>query len=231
MESILVLTHADETGAALTKASLEAVTAGKELSARLNASLTIGIVAADAAAAASSIASTGARLLAVSGEAFAQPRYATDAAALEALCRAANATIVLAPASSRFARVAAGVAHRLGGFIDTHITALGGAETVEATRWFYRQRIEAVLTRDARPWFLLLDPGTHAAFAGQSAAAQVEADHRPTPRDPHHRQRPPRPLARRSKPSAPMPNFSSSPAPAGQKSSPTAKSMPPKPAN
>ena len=174
MESILVLLHADETGAALTNASLEAVTAGKKLSAQLNASLTIGIVAADSAAAASSIASTGVRLLAVSGEAFAQPRYSTDAAALEALCRAANATIVLAPDSSRFARVAAGVAHRLGGFIDTHITALGGAETVEATRWFYRQRIEAVLTRDARPWFLLLDPGTHAAFAGQSAPAPVE---------------------------------------------------------
>ncbi|MGD0520601.1 MAG: hypothetical protein ABSA48_05035 [Terracidiphilus sp.] len=174
MEAIFVLTHADETGAVLTKASLEAVTAGKDLAARLNASLTIGIVAFDATAAASALASTGARLLAVSGEAFAQARYATDAAALEALCRAANATIILAPASSRFARVAAGVAHRLGGFIDTHITAIGGAETVEATRWFYRQRVEAVLTRDARPWFLLLDAGTHAAYAGQPAPAQVE---------------------------------------------------------
>jgi electron transfer flavoprotein alpha subunit len=28
-----------------------------------------------------------------------------------------------------------------------------------ATRWFYRQRIEAVLTRGERPWFLLLDAG------------------------------------------------------------------------
>ena len=174
MESILVLTHADETGAALTKASLEAVTAGQELTARLNASLAIGIVAADATSLIKSLPSAGARLLAVSGEAFAQPRYASDAAALEALCRAANATIVLAPASSRFARVAAGVAHRLGGFIDTHITAIGGAESVEVTRWFYRQRVEAVLTRDARPWFLLLDAGTHAAYAGQPATAQIE---------------------------------------------------------
>ena len=174
MENILVLTHADETGSALTKASLEAVTAGMELAARLSAPLTIGIVAADAAAAASAVASTGARLLAVSGEAFAQARYATDAAAVEALCRAAEATIVLAPGSSRFTRIAAGVAHRLGGFIDTHITALSGAETVEASRWFYRQRIEAVISRAARPWFLLLDAGTHAAFAGASGAAQVE---------------------------------------------------------
>jgi len=37
MENILVLTHADETGSALSKASLEAVTAGKELAARLSA--------------------------------------------------------------------------------------------------------------------------------------------------------------------------------------------------
>jgi electron transfer flavoprotein alpha subunit len=174
MESILVLTHADETGSALSKPSLEAVTAGKELAAQLKAPLTIGIVAADATAAANSLASTGARLLAVSGEAFAQARYASDAAACEALCRAAGASIVLAPSSARFTRVAAGVAHRLGGFIDTHITALGGAETVEATRWFYRQRVEAVISRDARPWFLLLDAGIHAAYAAESGAAQVE---------------------------------------------------------
>jgi electron transfer flavoprotein alpha subunit len=174
METILVLTHADETGSALTKASLEAVTAGLELTARLSAPLTIGIIAADAATAASSLPSSGARLLAVSDEAFAQARYATDAAAAEALCRAASATIVLAPGTSRFTRIAAGVAHRLGGFVDTHITALGGTETVEASRWFYRQRIEAVLSRSARPWFLLLDAGTHAAFVGDAAAAQVE---------------------------------------------------------
>jgi len=131
MDTILVLTHADESGSALTKASLEAVTAGLELAAQIKAALAIGIVGADATAAAGILASTGARLLAVTGEAFAQARYATDAAACEALCRAANATIVLAPGTSRFTRVAAGVAHRLGGFIDTHITALGGADAVD----------------------------------------------------------------------------------------------------
>jgi electron transfer flavoprotein alpha subunit len=174
METILVLTHADETGFSLSKASLEAVTAGKELAARLSASLTIGIVAADATAAASVLASTGARLLGVSGEAFSQARYASDVIAAEALCRAAKATIVLAPGTSRFTRVAAGAAHRLGGFIDTHITALGGTDTVEATRWFYRQRIEAAISRDVRPWFLLLDAGTHVAFVGASQPVQIE---------------------------------------------------------
>jgi electron transfer flavoprotein alpha subunit len=174
MENILVLTHTDESGSALTKASLEAVTAGLELAALLSASLTIGIVAVDAAVAASAIASTGARIIAVSGEAFTQARYASDAVAAEALCRAANATIVLAPGTSRFTRIMAGVAHRLGGFIDTHITALSGTENIEASRWFYRQRIEAVISRNARPWFLLLDAGTHTAFAGASGTAQVE---------------------------------------------------------
>jgi electron transfer flavoprotein alpha subunit len=174
MESILVLTHADESGSALTKASLETVTAGRELAARLSANLAIGIVAADAQAIAGVLASTGARLLGVSGPDFAQARYASDAAAVEALCRAAGATIVLAPCTSRFVRVAAGVAHRLGGLIDTHITALSGSETIEASRWYYRQRVEAVISRDARPWFLLVDAGTHAAYAEESGAANVE---------------------------------------------------------
>ena len=174
MESVLVLTHADETGSALTRHSLEAVTAGKELAARLGASLTIGIVAADGNRVASAVKNAGPRLLAVRGEAFAQARFASDAAACEALCRAAQATIVVAPQSSRFARVMAAVAHRIGGVIDTHITALAGAETVEATRWFYRQRIEAVVNRTARPWFLLLDSGTHEPYAGEAGDAQVD---------------------------------------------------------
>jgi electron transfer flavoprotein alpha subunit len=68
----------------------------------------------------------------------------------------------------------AAVAHRVGGLIDTHITAIGGAANLEATRWFYRQRIEAVVSREKRPWFLLLDAGTHPAFAGEAAPAQAE---------------------------------------------------------
>jgi electron transfer flavoprotein alpha subunit len=173
-ESILVLTHADETGSALTKASLEMVTAGIELAMRLGAPLAIGIVAADATAAADSIAGYGARVLGVSGDAFDHARYGSDAAACEALCKAANATIVLAPGSSRFARVAAGVAHRLGGCADTHITSIAGEARIEASRWFYRQRIEAVITRTARPWLLLLEAGTHAPFAATEGNVEIE---------------------------------------------------------
>jgi electron transfer flavoprotein alpha subunit len=143
--------------------------------------LTIGIVAQDATSLAGALANAGARLLGVSGEAFAQARYASDAAACEALCRAAQASIVLAPHSSRFARVMAGVAQRVGGVIDTHIAALaphiaaiGGAESIDASRWFYRQRVEAVLSRTSRPWFLLLDGGTHAPYAGDAGEVKIE---------------------------------------------------------
>ena len=174
MESILVLTHADETGANLTRSSLETVSAAQQLAASMNATLTVGIVAVDAAAAASAVASASSRILAVSGEAFIHARYATDAAACEALCRAAQATLVLAPSSSRFVRVAAGVAHRLNGVIDTHITSVAGADSVQASRWFYRQRVEAVLSREKRPWFLLLDAGTCAPFAAEPLPASVE---------------------------------------------------------
>jgi electron transfer flavoprotein alpha subunit len=174
MESILVLTHADETGSSLTRGSLEAVAAGKDLAAKLSATLNIGLVAVDTTKAVAAIASPAARILAVCGEAFAQARYATDAAACEALCRAAQATLVIAPSTSRFARVAAGVVHRLGGVIDTHITSIASDESIQASRWFYRQRVEAVLTRDKRPWFLLLDPGTCTPFVAEPAAATIE---------------------------------------------------------
>lgn len=174
MESILILTHADETGAALTKASLEAITAGQELAARVSAPMTIGIIASQPQLLSKGLPSAG---VAVSGEAFAQPRYATDAAACEALCRATAATVVLAPNSSRFARVMAGVAYRLGGVIDTHIASLGGQNTIEASRWLYRQRIEAVVTREPRPWFLLLDPGTHTPFIADASAPAPAIQH------------------------------------------------------
>ena len=173
-ELILVLTHADETGSTLTKGSLEAVTAGKELAARLGAQLVIGIVAVDAVSAAKPISRSGARVLGVSGEAFAQARYASDAGACEALFKAAQATMVLAPQSSRMARLAAGVAHRIGGKIDTHITSIRGEGDIEVSRWFYRQRIETVITRAARPWILLLESGVYPPFAGEDASVAVE---------------------------------------------------------
>jgi len=172
MESILLLAHTEADGA-LAKPALEALTAALEL----GGELTVGLVGGSVEPAANLVAAAGARrILAVTGEPFTQPRYATDAAAAEAIARAAGAAIVLAPATARWARALPGVAYRLGGRIDTHATGLAERDGVPAVnRWFYRQRMEAVLTRTARPWLVLLDAGCFAPWSGAvSGAAQVE---------------------------------------------------------
>ncbi|MBL8179528.1 MAG: electron transfer flavoprotein subunit alpha [Bryobacterales bacterium] len=161
METILVLLHT-EAGAPVGKAGLEVLEAARGL----GGDVAIGLVGADCAAAAASVAGAG-RLLAVEGEAFAQPRYATDASAAEALVKAAGAGIVLAPATSRWARCLPGVAQRAAGRIDTHVTGLNDGTL---TRWYYRQRIEASLRRAERPWFLLLEAGIGPAYAAAGAA-------------------------------------------------------------
>jgi electron transfer flavoprotein alpha subunit len=74
------------------------------------------------------------------------------------------------------------VAYRLSGRVDTHATSLTSANGAPAvTRWFYRQRMDAVLSRTQRPWVVLLDPGCVAPWSsapdapGASGTATVEA--------------------------------------------------------
>ena len=171
MEPILLLAHT-EPDSSLAKPALEALAAALAM----GGELTIGLIGSGAQAAADRVAGAGAkRILAVTGEAFAEPRYATDAAAAEALCRAAGASLVVAPGTSRCARAMAGVAFRLGGRVDTHAASLAARNGAPAvTRWFYRQRMEAVLTRAERPWFVLLDAGCVEPWSGASGAATVE---------------------------------------------------------
>ena len=171
MEPILFLAHTEADGT-LVKNALEALSAAIAL----GGPLTVGLVGSTVEAAARQIAASGAgRILAVEGTEFGQPRYATDAAAAEALCRASGAALVLAAHTSRWARAIPGVAARLKGRADTHATGIVIVNEVPAvTRWFYRQRMEAVLTRSPRPWFVLLESGCAAAFAGAPADAAVE---------------------------------------------------------
>ncbi|MGB9073143.1 MAG: hypothetical protein WCC22_10795 [Terriglobales bacterium] len=175
-QSVLFLAHVSESGSTLPKAAYEVLGAALDLAKQLGVPLTIGLIGAEVAAAAESVANAGAeRILAVAGPDFAQARYATDAAAAEALCRATVADLILAPATSRFMRVLPGVAHRLGGCVDTHVSSLeAGHGELCATRWFYRQRIEGVIRRDGRPWVLLLDSGCHAPWTGAPGPAKVE---------------------------------------------------------
>ncbi len=172
METILVLAHT-ETDGSLAKAALEALGVAKTL----GGALIVGLVGENIQPAANSIASCGAaKFLGVTGTEFSQARYATDAAAAEALCKAAGAAIVIAPATSRWNRVLAGVAHRLGGRADTHVTAITAANNVvSVNRWYYRQRMEAVLQRTQRPWVIALEAGCCEAWKGSVGSATVEA--------------------------------------------------------
>ena len=171
METILLLTHADAG-----KPALEALAAAKEL----GGTLIIGLFGTDVQTAANQMAGCGAtKFLGVTGADFAQARYVSDAAAAEALVKAAHATIVIVPATSRMNRIVAGVAHRCGGRADTHvtgITATGPAPSgASITRWYYRQRMEAAQSRAHRPWFIALDPGCHVPDASAPGTATVES--------------------------------------------------------
>ena len=174
-QNILFLAHVDESGEALPKAAYEGLGAALDLAEQVGGSLTIGLVGEDIQAAANTVAAAGARIVGVSSPDYVQPRYSTDSAAAEAICREVSAELVLAPATSRFLRVLPGVAQRLKGQVDTHITSIENAEgAISARRWFYRQRLEAVIQRQARPWFLLLDSGCNEAWCGAQATAQIK---------------------------------------------------------
>ncbi|MEJ2201130.1 MAG: hypothetical protein P8X63_08980 [Desulfuromonadaceae bacterium] len=175
MEKILFLAHTQADGS-LPKAAHETLTAALELAQQLQAPLTVGLFGAAVQSAADTLAGTGAsRFLAVQGEDFGPSRYATDAAAVEALVRASEASLILAPTSSRFSRVLPGVAQRLNGRIETHISAMeGSADGLQVQRWYYRQRMKATLSRQQRPWLLLVDAGIYPAWQGAAGSAQLE---------------------------------------------------------
>jgi electron transfer flavoprotein alpha subunit len=170
MDTILFLAHTEADGT-LANPALEALGSAVDLNQALSGELVVGLYGAQVQSAANSLANCGAqKFLAVQGDAFSTARYSTDAAACEALAKAAAASIVITAGTSRAARVMAGVAHRLGGVVDTHVTSVvADSGSLQATRWFYRQRIEGSQTRTGRPWILLLDPGNHAAWTGEPA--------------------------------------------------------------
>jgi electron transfer flavoprotein alpha subunit len=176
METILLLAQTEADGA-LALSAREALHAARTLKkAAADSTLVIGLVGETVQAAADSIAASGAEAyFGVAGVDFAQPRYATDAAAAEAICRAAQTTVVVAPATSRWNRVLPGVAQRLGGRVDTHVTGVADAGGRPAiNRWYYRQRMEGTINRTQRPWFVLIDPGSQPACECGAGMAKVE---------------------------------------------------------
>jgi electron transfer flavoprotein alpha subunit len=177
METILLLAHTENEGV-VAKSARQALRAAATLHKAIAGSkLVVGLIGENVQAAANSIAACPAtKYYGVSGAEFTQSRYATDAAAAEAICKSAQATVVVAPATSRWNRVLPGVAQRLGGCADTHVTGVGVSEgAIGINRWYYRQRMEAVLQRARRPWFILVDPGAQPACECGGGAATVEA--------------------------------------------------------
>lgn len=168
---VLFLAHAEADGG-LSKAACEALTAARGL----GGELVVGLYGAEVQKAADQIAGCGAaKFLGVAGPDFATARYASDAAACEALAKAAQAELIVMPSTSRASRVAPGVAARLGAAVDTRLTGLEAAGgKIVATRWFYRQRILGKVERDARPWLVTVDSGCFTPFEG-AGAASVEA--------------------------------------------------------
>ncbi|MDR3457479.1 MAG: electron transfer flavoprotein subunit alpha [Verrucomicrobiae bacterium] len=176
METILVLAHT-ETNGSLAAPAREALHTAATLHKSLAGSkLVVGLIGDHVQAAANSIAAGPAtKYFGVTGADFNQARYATDAAAAEAICKAAQATVVVAPATSRWARVLPGVAQRLGGRADTHVTGVAVADgKIFVSRWYYRQRMEGALTRIPRPWFLGIDPGSQPPCECGAGTAAVE---------------------------------------------------------
>jgi electron transfer flavoprotein alpha subunit len=175
-KSILFLAHPDESGATLPKAAFEALATAVDLANQFGAALTLGLIGGEVQPAADSIAASGAaRILAIAGPEFAAPRFASDAQAAEVLCRAADAELILAPATSRFLRALPVLAHRLRARVDTHVSSLRLVDgKLTATRWFYRQRIEGVFHPEERPWIVLLDSGCHEPWQGLPSTVTVE---------------------------------------------------------
>lgn len=176
METLLFLAHTDLDGS-LAKPALEALATARALAASLNnAPLIVGLMGPEVQAAADSIADCGAaKFIGVRHEALRDAHYATDATAAQALCAAAQATVVIAAHTSRFARAMSGVALRLNGRVDTHVSGISVSDgKVATTRWFYRQRIEGTQQRSQRPWVMLMDAGSSAPFQGTSKPVAIE---------------------------------------------------------
>ncbi|RPI02603.1 MAG: electron transfer flavoprotein subunit alpha [Calditrichaeota bacterium] len=170
MDKILFISHTEENGG-LSEHALEVLTAAAELANATSSELTIGLFGGSTAAAVKQISGT---VFTVEGAEFAVPRYATDAAAAEAIVNAAQATVVVAPGDSRMMRFLSGVAARLNGKVDAHITSITAGAEISLNRWYYRQRMQAEIKRSARPWFFAVESGIFQPCKS-AGAAQVKA--------------------------------------------------------
>ncbi len=175
MADILLILHTESDGS-FARSALESVTTAANLAAGSGGTFDVGVIGADAAAGADGIAGCGAaKFYVVEDAAVGVPRYATDVKAVEALIKASGAAVILAPGTSRCSRCLPGAAFRCGAQVDTHVVALNAAGGVlSVQRWYYRQRILTTLSRESRPWALLLDGGISPVWQGAAGSAVKE---------------------------------------------------------
>jgi electron transfer flavoprotein alpha subunit len=170
-EKTLVLLHTEADGT-LARPALECLALAASLG-----KFDLAVSGAGASAAAKSAEGSAGRVLCVAGDEFAAPRSSTDAAAAEALIRTSGATLVLAPGTSRWSRALPMAAARLNGVIDTHAVGLEvSGDAIQVKRWFYRQRIEGVVTRTRCPWIVVVEPGAFTAAPALPAQDTVETE-------------------------------------------------------
>lgn len=175
-ETILFLAHSEADGF-LSKFSLEALTAAKRaVEINTGSTFVVGLVGGSIEACAEQIGSCGAKRFAgVSGDDFAQARYASDAFALEAIARAVKPAVIVAAGTSRMNRSLPSLAYRLQGVIDTHVSdLLAAAKGFSVQRWYYRQRMDATLSRAGRPWIISVDSGNFPAWSGQASSPALD---------------------------------------------------------
>jgi electron transfer flavoprotein alpha subunit len=178
MERILGLIHAGPSGE-VARASRDVVAGAARLAAEVHAGFAAGVIGGAAARAGASLSlPEGATVFAVTDPQADIPAYAVDVRAIEALVRAAEATVVIVPSTPRFSRALPGAAHRLGGRVDTRVTGIGVQdESLRIERWYYRQRMVGTSSRFHRPWLLAVETGTFEpapeGLAGDAAVREV----------------------------------------------------------
>lgn len=177
MESILCLIHVQEDGQ-IAKSGWEALGALSDVSGKLGgSSVSVGLIGSAVQAAAKQLGALAqAKMLTVEGADFKDARYGSDVLAAEAIAKASKATVIIAPATARCQKSVPGLAAKLSGRVDTRISALsveGGKLT--ASRWFYRQRMMANMSRKERPWVLLVESGIAKPLEAKEGSPLTEA--------------------------------------------------------
>ena len=176
METILLLAHTEADGS-LAKSAREALRAARTLNKSLaGSSLVVGLVGENVQAAADSIAACPGH------EIFRRGRQGLCPVALRLRRGGGGSHLQIGPGhdcrrsgdvalGARAARRRATPRRTRRHPRDRRADA-GGKPAIN--RWYYRQRMEATLTRAQRPWFILIDPGSQTACECGAGTAKVE---------------------------------------------------------